>query len=187
MKNATLLGLLAVVFGLFAIGCGGGTPWVVVRQATPDPFTGHPDFVVEPVHFDQAHVGTKTEAEYANDKKADAQDSWNDAKAAFQERFAGELAGSQDVHVGPSGTIVRPIVTFIEPGYYAFVTHDPTRVKTTVQFLDPQGAVLDEISVEVKVAATMGSASLGKRMREAGERLGKITGMYLFKRIHGQQ
>jgi hypothetical protein len=183
-RKFPLLSLLLLLTSLLVVGCGGGHKWIVIRQAVPDPFAGHPQVIVEPVHFDQARVGEKSEVEYASEKKAEAQDKWEDAKAAFSESFGAALAQSPGVQVGPQGAVVRPIVTFIEPGYYAFVSARPSIVRLTIQLLDPQGAPQDEIVIEVKVGASMNRAGVGTRLREAGERMGTITGAYLRTRIN---
>jgi hypothetical protein len=177
--------LLAPAFALL-LTAACGTPWTVVRQASPDPFAGKPDLIVEPLHFDSTQVGEKSEKEYAAGKQPDEQASWQADKQGMSERFEAGLMseGEGTLHVGgPGGATVRPIVTFIEPGFYAYVASHPSEVDISVMVLDAAGNVADEITAKVVVGASMTDPASGTRLRQAAERLGKIVAQYLKTRV----
>ncbi len=182
MKRALLLGL-SLLAVLLAVGCG--PRWTVIRQANPDPFVNH-GFSVEPMHFDQTQVGGKSEAEYAAGKEGD---KWPADKQGMSEAFAASLAGhAEGIEVvgtqKPGASIVRPIVTFIEPGYYAVVAGHATRVNLRVQFLDDKGTVQDEITMSSTIGASMTNPASGTRLRQAAEDLGGVAAKYLKTRAH---
>src|SRR5215472_13290260 len=91
MRTATFLLALAIPLALIA-GCG--PRWTVVRQATPDPFAGRPEFAVEPLRFDNLVVGDKSEPEYLAGKDNDQRASWQTDKTGMSERFAVGLGGA---------------------------------------------------------------------------------------------
>jgi hypothetical protein len=181
MKTSLALGLVASL----SIACA--PPWTIVRQTTPDPFVGHPQFTIEPLHFEQAQVGGKSEAAYAAEKEASKQASWEEDKNGMNERFSAAIAstgvGLQLSGPGGAGAIVRPIVTFMEPGFYVGVASHPTELKMRIQILDPQGQPLDEIAVHSSVGASMTDPASGSRFREAAEHLGRVTAKYLQTRV----
>jgi hypothetical protein len=175
---------LAVLLSTLSFACG--HPWTVIRQANPDPFVGRPDLLVEPLHFENTQVGEKSEAQYAAEKQPQEQDSWKADKQGMSERFEAGLMseGEGALHVGGAGGArVRPIVTFIEPGFYAYVASHPSQVEMDVQILDANGQVQDEIGVKVAVAASMTDPASGSRLRQAAERLGRIIAQYLKTRV----
>jgi hypothetical protein len=179
-----LAGALLVAVPL--LGCG--PRWTVVRQTAPDPFLHRPAFVVERIHFETLRVGSKTEAEYQAEKSPEQKDSWDADKAGMVEAYVrgfAEAGKGIQVTPGPTqgGSIVRPIVTFIEPGFYAGVAASATRVHITVQLLDLQGAPLDEIRIESSVPASMTNPASGTRLRQAAEDLGEVTAKYVMTRV----
>ncbi len=178
--------LRAAAFVSLLASAACGPHWTVVRQAVPDPFVGKPQFTVEKVRFDGLRVGDKTETEYLSGKDDEQRRSWQTDKDAMSEAFAVGVASGEGLSVGlprPDAATVRPIVTFIEPGFYAGVAAGSTRVDVTVQVLNAQGVVLDEIQASSAVAASMTNPASGTRMREAAEDLGRITADYLHKRV----
>jgi hypothetical protein len=175
---------LVALASLATVACG--PQWVVIRQATPDPFVHHPQFKVEPLHFEQTRVGEKPEAEYAAGKQPDQQQSWTEDKQGMNERFSVALATSIDglqINGVADAPTIRPIVTFIEPGFYAGVAAAATEVNLTVQILTPNGEVADEIAMHARVPAGLMNPSAGNRVRQAANELGKITAKYLKTRV----
>jgi hypothetical protein len=173
---------------LLSLATGCGPRWTVIRQATPDPFLHRPQFAVERLHFEWLRVGDKTEAEYMAEKTPEQKDSWDADKARMVEAFARSVAEAErGIQITPApvqgGSIVRPIVTFIEPGFYAAIASGATRVHLTVQLLDAWGRPLDEIRIESAVPASMTNAASGTRMRQAAEDLGEVTAKYMQTRV----
>jgi hypothetical protein len=178
--------LVLTVFALLLGGCG--PRWVVLSQAMPDPLVGAKLFYIEPIHFDPPIVGGKSEPEYLAEKDADQRRSWQTDKSETAGRYiAAMVEASPDLKIStqpaPGVFIIRPIVSFIEPGFYAAIVARATEVNMRVQILASNGAPIDEISIRSVIAASMVNAASGTRMREAGEDLGRVTAEYLHKRV----
>ncbi len=171
---------------LAATGCG--PRWVVLRQAIPDPLLGAQVFYVEPIHFDPPMVGDKTEGEYLSEKDPGQRQSWQTDKHDTAERYLAAVVEASPTlkfatQPAPGVFIVRPIVSFIEPGFYAAVVARSTEVQMRVQVLASDGAILDEFTVRSYIGASMIYPASGTRMRLAGEDLGRVTADYLHKRV----
>jgi hypothetical protein len=184
-RARALLGLLGA--GLLASGC---TPWVVVRQASPNPLAGQTQFQLQPLNFDALYVGDKTQAEYLAGKDPDQRASWQADLLAMNQIFAERLYGNTPgLTIVPFGqaqarapfTIV-PRILFIEPGFYAGVVAASAQVRMALQIQGPQGR-LDEIHVEVSVPADLVNAASGQRLRQAAAQLGNVAARYLRERV----
>ncbi len=190
MKNirGILLSLLSVPL---LVGCA--PPWQVVRMAEPNPFLGKTAYVTEALHFEQLSVGGKPDAIYTQGKTPEQQASWAADKAGMNDDFDKSLVEhSEGLTVAaapapppPGAFVVRPAVTFVEPG--AVIGPYGGRIKTevdlAVQLLDPSGAtVLDEFTTRVWVDATIFNPSTGGRVRSASKHLGDIVARYLRNR-----
>lgn len=177
---------LALLLAPLAIACG-GKPYVVVRAANPNPFV-RPGcrVVVEDVQMDKLQVGGKTDAEYFADKKPEAQQKYQEDKAAFAALFRNELLNRRGDLVGPppaSGDntfVMRPHFVFWEPGYDVWVSSRPAEGTLVIDVLDPTGQnVLDEI----RTTAKAGGFASGSKMRYIGEILAGYTARYLKDRF----
>jgi hypothetical protein len=82
---------------------------------------------------------------------------------------------------------LRPTITFIEPGFYAYVAAQPTNVKLTLQILGPDGRIFDEIKMEATEAAQMMNPSSGGRLRDCAKQLGNLTARYMRSRVFGEE
>jgi hypothetical protein len=154
----------------------------------PDPFVNQRDFFIEPVHSEGVMVGDKTEAVYLADKTPDQGASWQADKADMISQYAEGLIGGGEglkftVQPGPTTFIVRPILAFVEPGFYVGVAAHATEVSMRVELLSPAGQLLDVISIESAIAASAFNAASGTRMRQAAHDLGGVTADYLKKRV----
>ncbi len=178
--------ILMLALALAAAGC---TPWVVVRQTEPSPLAGARALAVQAVDFSMLRVGEKSQAEYLASKDAGQQESFRADLGAMNQNFferLHEATTGLTLHPGPAAggppLLVRPVVTWIEPGFYAGIVASPTRVELTLQVLDRANAVLDEIRVEVSVPADITNPSSGGRLRSAANALGRICAGYLRQR-----
>jgi hypothetical protein len=183
-RIALFAGLLAVAAPL--TGCG--PRWAIIRQASPDPLVGARSFYCEPIHYDPPSVGDKTEAQYLADKTTDQRDAWLTDKSDTSNRFVASLSGAIPeagwvVQPAPGTFIIRPIVSFIEPGFYAGIVQSPTQLRMRVQILSSEGLVIDDIAIPSAIPGSMIYPASGQRMRLAGEDLGRVTAAYLRKRI----
>lgn len=183
--------LLLSLLVLALVGCS--PRWVIRQQAVPNPLLNQRKFNLEGIHWDQLRIGGKTEAEYLGGKDAEQAASFQSDKRSFEEKFVGALTsrseGIQYVPAPPGEAgafIVRPIVTFFEPGFYVGVAHRDSEADITVQIFSPDGKIVDEITIHSYVAATMTSPSSGDRMRKCGDDLGAVTAKYMTKRVTGQ-
>ena len=180
------LPLLLVILSCLP-GCG--PRWSVIAQASPDPLVGARTFYVEPIHFDPPIIGEKTEGEYLAGKSPDQRDGWLTDKTETSKRYASALMSESTgllfpVQPAPGVFIVRPIVGFVEPGFYAYVAR-PTEVRMRVQILSSDGALIDEIAIRSLIGASLMNPASGTRLRQAGEDLGRVTAEYLKKRVGG--
>ena len=181
---------LACVLSLFTVACG--PSWVVVAKAVPNPFVNQRNFAVEPVHFEGVQIGEKSEAEYQASKDAEQQASWDEDKRAFAGEFGRELSDElpevQFVSApAPSPFVVRPMVTFVEPGFYAYVAARAAEVRMTVEIWGVGNQRLDVLQFRAVVPATMTNPSSGGRLRSAGEQLGAQVAEYLRTRVFPDQ
>lgn len=179
--------LLLTLLVLALAGCG--PRWVIRTQANPNPLMGQRKFNLEGMHWENVRVGGKSEAEYLGGKDDKQRASFQEDKAAFQERFIGGLTSrAQGIGLVPAPPgepglyTLRASVTFFEPGYYAYVAAHDSEVDITIQIVAQDGKLIDEFTIHSRVAATMTSPASGGRMRTAGEDLGNVTGKYLLKR-----
>ncbi len=184
-RRSFLFAVGAMLFGLFLVACG--PPYRVISQASPNPFVGANKFVVMPIDYSGLHVGSKTEAEYTegkDDKQAasfegDKEGMNNTFQATLKEKAAKNSIGV-DVAAGEVTTfVIKPFVSFVEPGFYAYVASHPSKVTMNVKITDKDGKELDEILVEHGTAATMTNPSSGGRLRDDGEALGAYVARYL--------
>jgi redox-sensitive bicupin YhaK (pirin superfamily) len=87
--------------------------------------------------------------------------------------------------------IIKPHVTFVEPGYYAVVASGASQVNMTVRIETAQGQLLDEIELTHATNSANGSSvmgislnpSSGGRLREDAEEIGDAMGEYLITRV----
>jgi hypothetical protein len=177
------LSLLAIL--LFVVGCG--PKWTIIKQATPNPFTPQGRFLLYPPTYEQLHVGQYTEEQYLATKEPDTQATFKGDKAGmideYMKGFADEKeALHQEMTPGQGQFVVRPNITYIEPGYYAAVTAQATEVMADVKVFDGNGTLLDEFTIKTYASADLYHPSSGQRMRNAAEDLGKLTAKYLKKR-----
>jgi hypothetical protein len=190
MVRRAFLGVVALVASAALIGCG--PPWAVVVQSAPNPFFGQRLFAVQPVDFSGLMVGSKPEPVYLAEKDAGQRASFAEDKAAFNERFLADLiaqAGAAAVRVvpatGPADApfTIRPVVHFIEPGFYAYLVSQASRVEMSVRIVAPDGRILDEINLAHSTPSTASTAASGTRLRSDGAALGAIVARYLRVRV----
>lgn len=179
--------LLLSLLVLALVGCG--PRWVIHQQATPNPLNGQRKFNLEGMHWENLRIGGKDEAGYLAEKDEKQRASFQEDKAAFQERFiAGLTNRAQGIGLVPAPPgeqglyTLRPSVTFFEPGFYAYAAARDSEVDITVQVVAQDGKLIDEITIHSRVAATMTSPASGGRMRTAGEDVGNVTGKYMLLR-----
>jgi hypothetical protein len=182
-RQFTLLAML--VASLFFVG-GCFKRYTVVRQAVPNPFLGQHSFSIEPVHFETLQVGRMAEAEWLARKTPEQQASYMNDRQAMIQRYVERMTARNpglEIIAGPPPTpqtfIVRPILEYIEPGFYVGVMKMDTEARMRVQLLNQQGQILDEFLSYVRVQADLFNPSTGGRLRTAADRLSDTTTQYL--------
>ncbi|AKT44003.1 hypothetical protein [Chondromyces crocatus] len=200
MVRRVVFFVMALGFASLLMGCG--PRWQVVHQTTPSPLVNQRSFAVLPIEYSGLRVGEKTEAQYLSEKDAKQQESFQADKDALNQNFARALiegAAGDAINValatGPSAAPfeIRPVVTFIEPGFYAVVASMPSEVHMTLRITLPNGQVIDEItlahSTDSRSGFSVGGISMnpssGGRLRKDGEGLGEIVAKYLRERVGG--
>jgi hypothetical protein len=190
MRNAPSASVasLALLLFLGALSAGCGPRWTVIRQAVPDPFVNQRQFFIEPVHSEHLEVGEKSEAVYLADKTPEQAESWKSDKREMIGHYSDALMAEGKGLLYPTqpnrnAFIVRPIVLFVEPGFYAYVAAHPTEVEMRVEILAPSGQPLDAITIRSVIGASMTNAASGTRMQQAAEDLGQRTAEYLKTRV----
>jgi hypothetical protein len=176
-----LLFCLACVVGL--AGCA--PRWQVVKQASPNPMRADTKFFLDKTSFEGVRVGDKSEQEYQSGKDSEQQGSWQGDKTGFIEEFAGAYESERE-RVGTAkapgeGFVIKPHVTWIEPGFYAVMAR-PTEVKMTVQIVDAKGTVQDEFLIQSQIPASLTNPAVGSRLRDAAKDLGRVVADYMKKR-----
>lgn len=184
------LGVVALsLTALAGIACG--PPGLVVKQAMPNPFVGKNEFVVEPVTYPNLSVGGKPEATYLADKKPESQQSFEADKTETAKNLIETLMAEgarRGLRITPAAGApgmfnIRPMVTFFEPGNFNGFVNIATELKATLQIVDAQGQVIDEVLFQTAVGASLANPSSGGRMHTAGKNLGSLIASYLQYRV----
>ena len=202
MQRRYALWFFLLVVAPLLIVCG--HPWKTVVQARPNPFVNQRRFAVLPVAYENLRVGDMREGDYLSEKDGEKWKSWQADKAAINDIYTAQLieraadSGVQVVRAtgpGDAAFLIRPQVTWIEPGFYTAIVNKASEIKLTVKITDPSGLVLDEIMIHRVVASSGGviSAAIsdtmtsGGRLKQAGEEAGDVTGKYLRFRVEGNE
>ena len=178
-----------VAIALSTVGCA--DPWTLVHQVNPTPYGKSSNMTIEELSFDDVKVGEKTEDQYLATKSADTQQSFRGDKdamvAQFRKGFDAERGALPIIPAGLPGSnpfVIKPRVTFIEPGFFSgMIVSASTELRVTIDVVDANGNMDDEIVISTKVSATMDDPASGTRMREAAQEVGRDTAAYLKKRL----
>lgn len=181
------VGLLAVV-SMAAIGCGGG--WTIIKQAQPSPFKPDSTFAVAPATWEDLKVGKKTEAEWLAEKDEKAKMSHEGDKQLYANEFASQVnTRAKGLKIAGEGSnyVIKSHVYWMEPGYYAMISHGPAQVKVRVDVIDGGGAVIDQIEFIGQGDAVMPfnpipRATVGERLKYAAHEVAAKVTKYLRER-----
>jgi hypothetical protein len=92
--------------------------------------------------------------------------------------------GVDDADVAEGPFVIKPHITFMEPGYYAWITKSSSVITMAVQITDSRGKLLDEIEITYAWGASMVDAASGTRYRKISDQLGRIVAQYLDHRTN---
>ena len=147
---------------------------------------GARSFAIEPIHFEGLQVGQMLEGQWLATKTPQQQASYQADKQAMIQNFIERLtARNENLQIiagpppGPQTFVIRPILTFIEQGFFAYVANRDTEARMTIQILTPQGQIIDEIITYDRVTANLYNPSTGGRMRSVGVHLANHLTDYL--------
>jgi hypothetical protein len=181
--------LLTASLALFTLiaGCAH-----VSKTAGPsDPLRGARHFVLESFDFSGCHVGHQTEAEYLADKSDLQRQRWEADKAEIARLYLAALArrasqrGLDIVPApapGPGYLILRPVITFIEPGKFTRSRNSNTQMQMKLVIADGQGGQVGHVPLAAHTLSSSGNPSISDRLYQTGSRLGAATARYLFRR-----
>ena len=181
----------ASLAALAAAGLGCGPSWTVTRSA-PGRITTQSRFAVLPVEFQDLKIGKRPEPDWLARKKPEQVRSWEADKLGINSTYAAKVTEAAYVRRlqiapgpgrGAGAVTIRPIVSFIEPGYYAGIAAAGAEIGARVQFAD-EGGVFEEIELKV---GSPNAFSTGERVRMAAAELGRQTVQYLAGRAGAPQ
>jgi hypothetical protein len=201
MDRRSFIRLGASVAGASLLG-GCAPPWHVVVRAAPDPFVGQRKFGVLRIDYAGLKIVDKTEAEYLGGKEPKQAESLREDKVALDAKFLEHLqakAREGGIEVvaatgpGDAPFVLRPAVSYIDPGFYVGLAGAPSMVHLNVKIAGADGRVLDEIElahgtdpssgVSIAGASLPAKASSGGRLQKDGEELGKLVALYVMARV----
>jgi len=181
------ISLIAFATSIFGTACAAS--YDVVRSAEPSPFSCNAEFVVLPIAYDSLQVGKKTEADYLFTKSPETQKRWEQDKRAIDREFHHTLitqANERGVRVQtalpagePDAFVIRPVISVIEPGFFAGPAMHASEVLLTVQILTPDGRLLDEIDLESETMGSIVHPTTRSRFESDAEKLGEAVAEYL--------
>jgi hypothetical protein len=191
MRAIALLVASAFVLSIASVGCA--DPWTVMHEARPAPYSKSANLVLEPVTFDDLKIGKLSEQAYLAKKDESTQQSFEGDKVGmvtqFNRGFDAERGGLPVIPAGIPGSnpfVIKPHITFIEPGFYTgTLISESTEVRASVEIFDARGDLVDEIALATKVSplGNPENAASGTRERQAAEEIGRDTALYLKKRL----
>jgi hypothetical protein len=169
-------------------GCGGS--WSVIKQAAPNPFTPDGTFAVAPPTFENLRVGDKSEAEWLTEKDEKARMIHEGDKQSYGNAFVTAMnAHKKSLKIVAEGArfTVKSHLYWMEPGYYAMVSHAPARVKVRVDVADEKGTVVDQVEFTGQGAAIepfnpVPRGTVGERLRECADEVAAKVSRYLRQR-----
>jgi hypothetical protein len=172
-------------------GAGCAPTYTVIRLSVPNPLLGWRRFTLEPMRFDGLQIGRSAEVEWLAHHAPDQTRTYVADRDVMAQEFERELSASSP-HVAmmrspgaADAPVIRPMLSYLEPGYYQHFAHENTEARMVVQVLSPAGQVLDEVQLIDWVQASQYNPTAGERMRIAGINLGRRCAAFLRDRIHG--
>lgn len=175
-----------LLVSLSLLTLGGCSSVKVYRQAMPDPLTAQTPFVLEPPTFNNLFVGKKPEAEYFYGKNAGERGHFENDKAVFVSSYGNAVLGAggglQFGPPAPGKFVVHSNVENLQQGIYTHFVNRPTRARTRVTITDPNGAVLDELTIDCNEKSSLFHADETKRVADCAQDTAHDLVHYLRKR-----
>jgi hypothetical protein len=191
MSSRHLFASLFVATALLTTACASETH--VVRSAYPNPYSCQSAFVVQPIEYADLRVGEKSEAQYLSTKDHDQRANWEGNKVAIEREFRRSLlsqTAEEGIHVdlapmhdGTPRYVVRPVIHFVEPGFFGGPAMGSSEIRMTVLITTPDGQVLDELELNNETMGSLVHVSARSRFERDGELLGELTAEYIEKRV----
>jgi len=176
-----------VIAGALAVGCVSAET-VVLRKAATNPFVGAKTFALEPLSFQWLKVNGAPVDAWLMMRSDKQRTSFEVDERETARLFAEAVTeGGVGARAGASGAfVIKPFMTDFKVGETPIFDTSEGFGRMTVQFLDPQSKILDEIVVKTPIRVTLANPSFGQQIREAGEVLGKQVVRYLRERTRGR-
>jgi hypothetical protein len=182
--------LLAASLALLALAAG--CAHVTRADGPPDPLRGARHFAVEGLDFSSSRIGRQSEAEYLADKSDMQRQRWEVDKAEIARLYLAGLvrrASQRGLDIvpapapGPDYLILRPVITFIEPGKFTRSRKSNTQMQMSLVISDGQGGPLGHVPLAAHTLSSSFNPSISGRLHQTGSRLGAATARYLVRRI----
>jgi hypothetical protein len=179
--------LLIGVLLTCSLGCV--NRYTVTRQATPNPISAQTRLLVEPMRFEALTIDGLPEADWRARRTPQQNLSFDGDKRLLNARFGQRLDArarkdgiALTAAVDADTIVLRPILRSLTMGYYGFVVGDDTIADMTVQLLDAQGQLLDEIAVHTAGKADESGISFTDRLAKAADKAADQCVKYLVSR-----
>ncbi len=166
-----------------------GPSMKIIKQAPADQLAGKTSVALAAMDFGTVQVNGKPETDFLAKKDDAGKKQWDDAKKGIDEEFTKALNEmGKGLTVAPQASaqnatlIVKPIATYIDPGYYAVFSQNPSILRVTFQVTGADGTVLDEIELQNRTPGDVTWATDERRLRKDGQRIGWELAKYLVTR-----
>lgn len=159
----------------------------IYRQAMPNPLTAQTPFVLEAPTFTNLFIGKKPEAEYFARRGAAERARFEADKAMFVNTYGnGALGARGALMFGPPDSagkfVIHSSVENLQQGAYTHFVNIATRARTRVTITDPNGAVLDELTIDCKVKSSLFHADETQRVADCAQSTARDLMRYLRRR-----
>lgn len=160
-----------------------------------DPLRGVRNFIIEPLAYPALIIGDQPEGVYLARKDDKQRASWEFDKGESAAQYAGValslgaqsgLAVAPPPPPGPGFFVLRPLVTFFEPGTFNGFFNKNSAMRVTLQIFNDQAQQVDQVELATVVPATLSNPSSGGRMRAAAADLGRQVITMVARRSAGQ-
>ncbi len=158
---------------LSTVACG--APYVVVHEASPNPFLGQREFAVLPVDYSELRFQGPVDTQRLAADEASVNDAFQSSL-----RNVADDAGI-DVLDPPEASgafVLRPSVHVMVPGVPTASGDGPSRIELSMAITDPRGFVLDQIVFSHWTDAQVHDGG-DARLRADADALGEAVALYL--------
>ncbi len=157
----------------------GCAPWTVVQRAEPNPLATDKTLAASPLEWSEILIDGKTEPVWDETNDADNRAQWivdkQLAEGEFQNGLHGGIGSALRLVPGAAPLTLKCSATYLATGGFR-----PLVLTVRAQILDPNGRVLDEITIELKESGnSLQVGQFRKRLLRASFQAGRAVAEYL--------